>query len=240
MGLQLERLSLVELMQVVAVLLRRWYMIVIPLGIVAMVAVPALLAAPPSALLPTYTTVIRYTAAQDLEAIPNRDGDFQDVWLASELAVNAFTEWIRSSSFAQEVRAALPEGIAPTLSAGNFASDNERSIGQVFITWPDAQELEQIAQAVQTVLETRTNVYFPQLGDVPARVTILDVPQIVAAPIPIANRLEPLIQLAFALVVGVGLAFLAEYLDPFLYRRQQLDALNLTVLACVPRHRKEG
>jgi len=230
----------VELMQVMAVLLRRWYMIVIPLGIVALVAVPALLAAPPGALPPMYTTVIRYTAAQVLDAIPNRDGDFQDVWLASELTVNAFTEWIRSSSFAEEVRAALPEGIAPTLSAGNFASDNERSIGQVFIAWQNAEELERIAQAVQTVLETRTSVYFPQLGDVPARVEILDVPQIVATPTPITSRLEPLIQLALALVIGVGLAFLAEYLDPFLYRRQQLDALGLTVLASVPRHRKEG
>lgn len=226
-------------MQVIRVLLRRWYMVVIPLVIVAVVAVPALLAAPPSALPPMYTTVIRYTAAQVLDAIPNRDGDFQDVWLASELTVNAFTEWVRSSSFAEEVRAALPEGVAAALSGGNFASDNERSIGQVFITWNNAEQLEQIAQAAQTVLQTRTSVYFPQLGDVPARVEILDTPQIVTLPAPITRRLEPLIQVALALVVGIGLAFLVEYLDPFVYRREQLDTLNLTVLASVPRHRKE-
>ncbi len=229
-----------ELMQVIKVLLRRWYMVVIPLVIVAVVVVPALFAMPSNAIPPMYTTVIRYTAAQVLDAIPNRDGDFQDVWLASELTVNAFTEWVRSSSFAEEVRAALPEGVAQTLSAGSFASDNERSIGQVFIYWHNAKELEQIAQAAQTVLETRTSVYFPQLGDVPARVKILDTPQIVATSAPITSRLEPLIQLALALVAGVGLAFLVEYLDPFVHRREQLNTLNLTVLASVPRHRKEG
>lgn len=227
-------------MQVIRVLLRRWYMVMLPLAIVAIVTVPALIAAPPNAVPPTYTTVIRYTAAQVLDAIPNRDGDFQDVWLASELTVNAFTEWVRSSSFADEVRAALPQGVAASLSGGNFASDNERSIGQVFISWNNTQELEQIAQAVQTVLQTRTSVYFPQLGDVPARVEILDTPRISVTAAPIASRLEPLIQLALGFVVGIGLAFLAEYLDPFVYRREQIDALNVTVLAAVPRHRKEG
>jgi capsular polysaccharide biosynthesis protein len=226
----------VELMLFIRVLLRRWLLVAIPVVIAAAVAVPALLA-PASASGGGYSTVIRYTAAQVIEAIPGRDGDFQDVWLASELAVNAFTEWIRSGSFRDEVRALLPAEVAERVNAGTFGADNERSIGQLFIAATDAATLEQLADAAQTVLTTQTGTYFPQLGGQPAQVTLLDRPEINAAPAPITSRLGPLIQLAVALLGGIGLAFLVEYLDPFIYRRDQLDALDLRVVAVVPTHR---
>jgi len=226
----------VELMLFIRVLLRRWLLVAIPVVIAAAVAVPALLA-PASASGGGYSTVIRYTAAQVIEAIPGRDGDFQDVWLASELAVNAFTEWIRSGSFRDEVRALLTADVAERVNAGTFGADNERSIGQLFIAAADAAALEQFADAAQTVLTTQTGTYFPQLGGQPAQVTLLDRPEINAAPAPITSRLGPLIQLAVALLGGFGLAFLVEYLDPFIYRRDQLDALDLRVVAVVPTHR---
>jgi capsular polysaccharide biosynthesis protein len=226
----------VELMLFIRVLLRRWLLVAIPVVIAAAVAVPALLA-PASASGGGYSTVIRYTAAQVIEAIPGRDGDFQDVWLASELAVNAFTEWIRSGSFRDEVRALLTADVAERVNAGTFGADNERSIGQLFIAAADAAALEQFADAAQTVLTTQTGTYFPQLGGQPAQVTLLDRPEINAAPAPITSRLGPLIQLAVALLGGIGLAFLVEYLDPFIYRRDQLDALDLRVVAVVPTHR---
>jgi capsular polysaccharide biosynthesis protein len=226
----------VELMLFIRVLLRRWLLVAIPVVIAAAVAVPALLA-PASASGGGYSTVIRYTAAQVIEAIPGRDGDFQDVWLASELAVNAFTEWIRSGSFRDEVRARLPADVAERVNAGTFGADNERSIGQLFIAATDAATLEQFAEAAQSVLTTQTGAYFPQLGGQPAQVTLLDRPEISAAPAPITSRLGPLIQLAVALLGGIGLAFLVEYLDPYIYRRDQLDALDLRVVAVVPTHR---
>lgn len=225
-----------ELMLFIRVLLRRWLLVAIPVVIAAAVAVPALLA-PSNASGGGYSTVIRYTAAQVIEAIPGRDGDFQDVWLASELAVNAFTEWVRSGSFRDEVRALLPADTAGRVNAGTFGADNERSIGQLFIAAADAATLEQFAEAAQTVLTTQTGAYFPQLGGQPAQVTLLDRPEINAAPAPITSRLGPLLQLAVALLGGIGLAFLVEYLDPFIYRRDQLDALDLRVVAVVPTHR---
>lgn len=225
-----------ELMLFIRVLLRRWLLVAIPVVIAAAVAVPALLA-PASASGGGYSTVIRYTAAQVIEAIPGRDGDFQDVWLASELAVNAFTEWIRSGSFRDEVRALLTADVAERVNAGTFGADNERSIGQLFIAAADAAALEQFADAAQTVLTTQTGTYFPQLGGQPAQVTLLDRPEINAAPAPITSRLGPLIQLAVALLGGIGLAFLVEYLDPYIYRRDQLDALDMRVVAVVPTHR---
>lgn len=223
-----------ELMQVVRVLLRRWYLIVIPVAITAVVVLPSLLNSPASS--GGFTTTIRYTAAQQLDAVPDRDGDYQDIWLASELTVNALTEWVQTSRFAQEVAAkALENGSEIDATTLSIAADNERSVGQIFLIWPDEGQLKVITQAAIDVLQTRSQNYFPQLGGAPAQVTILDEPRIVPAPPPITNRLAPLIRIGLGLVVGVGLAFLAEYLDPTLRRREEVEALGLTVIANIPR-----
>ncbi len=227
-----------EWMGPIQVVLRRWWLVVIPVVIVALFSLPTLLMLGPTAT-GGFSTTIRYTAAQALEAIPDRDGDFQDVWLASELTVNAFSEWIRSSQFAGEVRAMLAaEGVEIDPGAINFMTDNDRSVGVIAITGPDAMDamqLEQVALAAIRVLQTRAQVYFPQLGDQPARVTLLDQPIVTAIPPALPNRLRPLLQVAIALIAGIGLAFLVEYLDPILRRREQLEGLNLRVIAIIPR-----
>lgn len=223
-----------ELMLVLRVLSRRWYLVLIPV-----VVVGALTARD---LLPNlqgssggFVTTLRYTAAQVLDAIPQRDGDYQDVWLASELTVNAFTEWIESSEFAQAVNTLLAgEGLEVDTS-GRFATDNERSIGVIEIRWDDAAQLEQIIRAATDVLANRSSDYFPQLGGEPAQVELLDNAVISSVPPPITNRLRPLLQLAVALLAGIVLAFLAEYFDPVLRRREQVEALRLPVIASIPR-----
>jgi capsular polysaccharide biosynthesis protein len=201
--------------------------------VAAIITLPALLTAEQ----PTsggYSTVIRYTASQVLSAIPRQTGDYQDIWLASELTVNAFTEWIRSTRFADEVNAVLARDGWNLDTIGHFTSANERSIGQIFIGWDNPDELQDIVYAAIEVLQTRSSDYFPQLGDTPAQVKVLDTPYISPAPPPITNRLRPLLQLGVALLAGIGLAFLVEYLDPTLYRREQLEALDLPVIASVP------
>ncbi len=227
-----------ELILILRVLRRRWYLVLIPVAVVVVVAftLPALLRDDNAAVSGGFSSVIRYTAAQELYAIPGRDGDFQDVWLASELTVNAFTEWVRTSRFAEEVaQEAAAAGVQINPEALAIAADNQRSIGQVFINWPDAAELEVITVAVLGVLASRNQAYFPQLGGVPAQVQVLDAPRITAAPPSLPNRLRPLIQVALALVAGVGLAFLVDYLDPTLRYRDELEQLGLTVTATIPR-----
>jgi capsular polysaccharide biosynthesis protein len=219
-----------ELIYILRVLLRRWYLIAIPVIIVAVFVVPDLIDTAPAS---GFTTTVRYTAAQQLEAIPNRDGDYQDVWLASELTVNAFTDWVRTGRFAEAV--AEETGLDINPGALRIGADNERSIGQIFITWPDEAELATIANAVITVLQTRSQDFFPQLGDAPAQVTLLDQPHIAPAPPPLTDRFGPLVRLALAGLVGLGLAFLTEYLDPRLYYRDELESTGLTVIATIPR-----
>ena len=224
-----------ELMLILRVLLRRWYLVFIPTAIIAVVVAPDVFNQDP-AVSGGYTTTIRYTAAQVLEAIPNRDGDYQDVWLASELTVNAFTDWVRTGKFAEEVALVTREAnldIDPaTLS---IAADNERSIGQIFINWGNEAELATIATAVITVLQTRNQDYFPQLGNTSAQVTLLDEPRITPAPVSLPNRFAPLLKLALGVLTGIGLAFLVEYLDATLRTREELESLGVPVIASIPR-----
>jgi len=224
-----------ELMLILRVLLRRWWLVAIPVAIVAAATIPDFLSNRGLAA-GGFTTTIRYSAAQVLDAIPGRDGDFQDVWLASELAVNALTDWVRTSTFVDEiVRRAATQGVEVNPAALSIAADNKRSVGQLIMSYPDSAILQTVIDAALDVLKTRAQDYFPQLGGQAAQVTVLDVPVVNAAPPPIANRLAPLIRLGIALFAGAGLAFLAEYLDPTLRRREQVEALGLPVIATLPR-----
>ena len=224
-----------ELKIIIRVLLRRWYLVAIPVVIIAVIVAPEIIDEGP-AVSGGYNTTVRYTAAQVLDAIPNRDGDYQDVWLASELTVNAFTEWVRTSKFAEEVALALREdGLEVNPAALSISADNERSIGQIFVHWGNEEELVTIADAVIVVLQTRNQDYFPQLGDAPAQVTLLDTPRIAPASVSLPNRFAPFIKLALGVLVGVGLAFLVEYLDPTLRSREDLEALGLPVIAGIPK-----
>ena len=224
-----------ELVLIWRVLRRWWWLVLIPVAITAALAAPALLRRGAGAA-GGYTTTISYTAAQDLSAIPGRDGDFQDVWLASELAVNALTDWVRSNTFAADVAAqAATQGLTIDPAALAVAADNQRSVGQIFINWPDADQLQTIAQAAVTVLETKNDSVFPQMGGVPARVEVLDAPRVVAAPPPLTDRFAPLIRVGVGLLAGIALAFLANYLDPILRSRDDLESLGLPVIASIPR-----
>jgi capsular polysaccharide biosynthesis protein len=223
-----------EILLFLRVLLRRWYLVFIPVVIVGVVTARDLLGSMP-AVSGGFVTVVRYTAAQDLGAIEGRDGDFQDVWLASELTVNAFTDWIESSQFAGEVNRFLAQRGLEVDTTGRFNTDNERSVGVIEIRWEDAAQLEQIANAAIEVLQTRNGDYFPQLGGTPAQVELLDDPVVSPSPAPITNRLRPLIILGMTLLAGIVIAFLAEYFDPVLRRREQVEALRIPVVGSIPR-----
>jgi hypothetical protein len=223
-----------ELINIARILLRRWWLIAIPVIITAVWAAPDILNRGTTSA--GFSTVIHYSAAQQPEAMPPRDGDFQDIWLASELTVNALTAWVQTGSFRQEIALkAAGNGLQIDPAAIGIAADNERSIGQLFLSWPDAGQLAIIAQAALDVLAERNLVYFPQMGSAPAAVTILDEPSIVPSAPPLANRFAPFIRIGLGVLAGIGLAFLAHYLDPTLRRREDVEQLGLLVIASLPK-----
>jgi capsular polysaccharide biosynthesis protein len=85
-------------------------------------------------------------------------------------------------------------------------------------------------------MQTRSSEYFAQLGGEPANVTILDRSPVVPAPPPLTDRFAPFLRVGLGLLAGVGLAFLAHYLDPVVRRREEIETLGLPIIAAIPRH----
>lgn len=216
-------------------LIRHWYLVLAPIVIVGGYVAYEILTTPQAA--PGgFTTVIRFSIAPSTEALPDRDGDFQDVWLSSELAVLNINEWIRSTSFKREVaERAAQRGVEFEPEALPTAADEVRSVGQLFLSWGDADELVIIAESALQVLQEESHLYFGQFGDEPAQVTVLDEIRVVPQPAPIFDIVEPLIRVAIAVAVGVGFAALAEYLDPTLRTKNEIERYGIEVLVSIPR-----
>ena len=221
-----------EIVLLIRILRRRWWLILIPVVIATALVIPSFLNSG-SAVSGGFTTEIRYSAAQEFN-LPQRDGDYQDVWLASELTVNAFSDWIRSNRFRDEIERGLGDSDIH-LGAMGIAADNARSVGVVYLSYPEQDALETIANTVILVLASRNQEYFPQLGGEPAQVTILDEPHIAPAPPALTNRFAPFIRIAIALIVGLFLAFAVEYFDPTIHHQDELDKLGLQTLASIPK-----
>ncbi len=229
-----------ELIALWQMLWRRWWLIALPLGVAVLVTLPALGdVVSPSV---TYEVQVRLTAATppsaDLTGVttPYEDAVYVPL-LASEFVVLNIPHWISSDSFAAEVSALLAaqdvEITAADLS-GAFRGDSFHSIMVLFVNWDDADELRLMTEAAITVLQTRNHVYFAQFVE-PLEIIPLDDVDVAEMPPPLTVRVLPLLRIILGLVAGVGLAVLAEYLDDTVYARADLEALDLPVLAEIPR-----
>ncbi len=226
-----------DLMLILKILLRRWWIVAIPTVLVGVWVLPDIIRNTP-ATSGGFTTTFRYTAGQERDAFGTIDGDLQDVWEASFKLVDAFTEWVQTSSFKNEVaQVAAANGLTiDNPQAILITPDNVRAVGQITMSWHDPDELIILAEAVITVLQTRNVDYFgPQLGDTSAEVILLDTPQIAPAPPPLTNRFGPLLRLVIGVAAGLGLAFLVDYIDPTLRERDELRQMGLNVIVTIPR-----
>jgi capsular polysaccharide biosynthesis protein len=231
-----------ELKQLWAVIVRWWWLIVIPTLVALALTLPSLrnVISPP----PGYAVHIRFTASQP--PLADSAHTFEDQsyipWLASEYAVVNLAAWMRTDTFADEIAKALKaEGhdLPPESVRGAIANaDAARSIMTLYLAWSNPDEIKLIAEAAITVLREQNQVYFPQFGAQKAVITPLDDVIIVPTAPPITSRLSPLVRVLVGLAAGLALAFLAEYLDPTIRNRRDVEALfDLPVLSEIPRHR---
>ncbi|MDE2750901.1 MAG: hypothetical protein OXI34_18225 [Chloroflexota bacterium] len=220
--------------ELVRIIFRRWWLIVLPLALSAVIAIPEILDGGTSA--PSgYNAEIRYSAAQR-QNMPGREGDYTDVWMASEYTVDALTDWVRTLSFRDEIRSALGDAEV-ALESLRVAADNVRSLGVLYLSHSQGDSLRAIADAAVLVLSSRSQRYFPQLGGEAAQVTILQQPAISSPPPALTNRLTPFIRLAIALMIGLVLAFFAEFVDPTIYHQDDLRRLGMPLLGSIPKER---
>ncbi|MBL8147134.1 MAG: hypothetical protein JNL34_12180 [Anaerolineae bacterium] len=223
-----------ELREIGLILRRWWWLVLAPVVVAALFAVPTLLNRTQAA--PGYAITLLYSAFQDLDGLPRPDGNYEDVWISSELLVNAFSDWLKGSTFKDELTRALA-GQQPDFDPARLgvAADNDRAVGTVTFIYPDAAVLQAIAEAAVPIMNATSNDYFAQLGTAPAQANLLSQSAAVPQNPPLPDRFGPLIQLALALAAGIGLAALANYLDPYVRARRDLELAGLPVLAAIPR-----
>lgn len=211
---------------------RWWWLMLLPAVVVGGLVAPQILANEQPAA-GGFRAEFRYSAAQESSNLETREGDYQDVWLASEFLVNAFTDVVQGSAFRDDLRAAVDDpSIVDNLS---IAADNNRSIGVVFLGHPAEEALRELANAAVTVLQTQNADYFPHLGGESATVTIIDAPVVRPAPPSVPGILEPLLQIGVAFFVGIVLALLAAYFDQGIRNTEDLQLAGFDVLGVIPK-----
>jgi len=219
---------------------RRWWL---PLVLVLAVAlISALQLRPWQTPPPSYSASLRLLVG----VLPATDADVTSydpryyAWQTSEYLVDDFTEVLRSDLFAQKVSQRLSEQgitVPAGLIQGSSATGSLHRILSVSLSWPDQPGLEAISAAVVAEITENVPFYFRQLGTENSFATILDEPRVAAVGPSLRHRIELPLRIALALLAGILLVFLLDYLDTTVRNRQEIEALGLLVLGEIPRHR---
>jgi capsular polysaccharide biosynthesis protein len=218
------------------ILLRRWWLVLLPPALI--VAVTALAARPAAPA--TYQVSLAFAVGLPPEPLrPDAYGyDRHYNWLASEYVSQGFSLVIIKGAFAERVaervRAKGIELGAPV--AGAIRSEYRSSVLMAYVSWPNAEQAAQIAQAVVDELNENYAAYWPQLTGAnasPVRLMEPIVPVPVAAPL--RDRFDLPVRIALGLLLGALLALGWHFLDPAIRERHDVERLGLNVIGVIPR-----
>ena len=217
-----------ELREYWRIVWRRWWLIIV---LVAAVLLISLVAHDPPAV--TYVASMRFAIGiEGSERVNATSGEGRsDAWLASEYLADDLSEVLKGGSFA----ARISERIGITVPTGAIFASREHRIMTVTVTWSDRDEVQAIAEAVGAAVEDGGADYFPQLAGVEAQAVLIDGPGIAQVGRSLGDKLDLPIRLLLALIVGVALAFLWDYLDDTVRDRVEVEAMGPKVLAEIPR-----
>ncbi|HDQ72942.1 MAG TPA: hypothetical protein ENN19_12725 [Chloroflexi bacterium] len=215
------------------VLLRRWWLVVVPVLVVGVYAAATYV--PPA---PGYQVVMRFAAGSQPAGL-SVDYDRYYPWLTSEYIANGLADAAQTGAFAEAVSARLVLAqidVPPGAIQPNIVTDNAQSILLVYLNWPDAEQIVPVAEAIVVELTENGAAYYPQLAGVGPPLRLLDAPvprQL--APGLRSQLMGPTIKVGLAAVVGVALALLWHYLDPTVREPAEVEELEVALLAVVPR-----
>jgi capsular polysaccharide biosynthesis protein len=217
-----------ELREYWNIVARRWWLVVlVVLGVAVVSAVTY--HPPPEA----YAASMRFAIGiEGEEAVLAPSGEGRsDAWLASEYLADDLSEVLKGGTFA----AHISESVGFPVPAGTIFASREHRIMSVYVSWGKVAELQAIAEAVAAAVEDGGAAYFPQLDDVNATAVLIDGPAIGPVGRSLMEKLDLPIRLFVALVAGVALTFLWDYLDDAIRTADEVEALGLSVLAEIPR-----
>ncbi len=221
-----------ELKQYASVIRRNWQ--IVAFVTLAAFTVSALMALRGPA---AYTATMRLA----ISVIPDpRVGDFFKydsyyAWLASEYLADDLSEVLKSDAFAQDVSAELGFSIEPTTVAGLTRTKKTHRLLDVTIQGSERQTTLSIAEAFERVINTKLPEYFAFLQANNGYVKIINRPRVARSNTWALTAAEIALRTVAGLFVGIGLAFLRDYLDDRARDRRQIERdLGLPVLGEIP------
>lgn len=222
--------------------LRQYWRIVykrlwIVIALVAIVLISSLVFRPGRPAL--YQTSMRFTVAVLPES---RSDDYYAydryyTWMASEYLVDELTEIVGSKAFARAVSEELASSdldLPAGAVRGSLGADRKHRILTLHLTWGDQAQLEEIANAAAKALRERSADFLGQLGATDADIRLIDPPVVSPTGQSLREKLDLPIRLFLALLAGVALTFLLDYLDDTVRDRAEVEALGLAVLGEIP------
>ncbi|MBE2221967.1 MAG: hypothetical protein IAF02_10520 [Anaerolineae bacterium] len=223
-----------ELRRYWQILKRRWLLILIPVVVVAVLTI-ATYQKPPT----YYNVGMHYLVSQT----PSSEAAHADEqryynWLTSEYIVNGLTDWVKGGEFATAVSLKLAENgydIPPGAIQGNLAADNVRSKLEISLNNPDPKALAAMMDVVTIVVQEQNADALPQLGGETAVVVPLSEPVVNQISPGIRSQLDLPVRILVALMAGIGLALLVEYIDPTIRESRELEAIGLEILGEIPK-----
>lgn len=160
---------------------------------------------------------------------------------ATEYLVDDFTQFVSSQAVAGAVSQRLADQgiqIPPGVLQSSTASEQVHRVVTIRVTWSDPDEALTILNAAVEVLQRESPAYFGRLGLEQPQITLFDGPGVSPVPPSLSERLDLPVRLLLALLAGIALAFLLDYLDDSIRGRQELEGMDIHVLAEVPRRRR--
>ncbi len=216
--------------------LTRYGWIIVGLVVVVSVGSWLLRGTPP----PRFAATVRFTIgvnAPPAEKVSGYD-PILTAYQASEYIRDDFVEIIQSDAFVDDVNAQLAKaGANVQVSKGNIsgAVEKQRRLMSMTVVWHDAANAQKIAEAAVQNLAENNAKYFAQLGASGAAVAIIDRPVAVPVGASLRDQLDLPIRAALALVAGIALAFVLDYLDGSIRDARDAETLGLRVMGEIPR-----
>ena len=219
-------------------ILKRWWWI--PIGLFVLTLLFTLITQKPwQPRPPTYVMGMSFSVGVRPQHLPDEytyDGYYSA--LSSEYLVDDFSELVKGSEFAAAVSQRLAdEGIvvAPGQIQGLTQTGKLHRILTVTVVDGDPERVQKIAGAVAETITKDTSRFMPRLLEDQGAVYLVNKGGVVAIGPSLKQRLDLPLRLALALLAGIGLAFLLEYLVPCVQTRQDMENLGVKVLAEIPR-----
>jgi hypothetical protein len=222
-----------ELIRYWHIVRRHWWLIVALLAIVGAVSLATYDWSPPQ----VFTATLRFNVG--LEPVPPPDAEYVysplDVWRSAEYLMDDLASAVRGADYARRVAARLGE---PNLSlAGAFSAATEFRVLTVSIFWGDKEQLARIANAAAAVLNQEAEELVGPLGRARPVLRLIDPPVVVPVGRSLKDKLDIPIRLGLALLAGIAGAFLLDYIDTSVRTHDEVEAMGISVLAQIPRHR---